>query len=1054
MASGVSEQAASEGFVVSPASRDSEHPPTARANDAVFFEDSSVGWGVGVVLGETPEGTLLIRDPQRGIEVTVSATARVVPVPPAFTKLTPESFVELTTLGQLPRLPDRAKEPATLITLLHRMNHGKWELPITVNPPLIAAFSGAEPDIQEPVRQLVSAVTQFEADRCLVIMPTGTGASTPHTYACACVSSMSYTMELTHGPAGMVEGMKIRPIVFDHSLADTLFPYPAPDKGKPPGMAEKSPPLFFIQLADSPMISDLGLPPQPTMLKMMPACHFDGEAPSFEDARAAFDLLGVAGKIGVHAWAVAAGTAHLLLARWVLLREKDAAAGGAAPPPFGILTVEEHILWAAKCLQIPRDVMFDVVSEQNGAAGMQLDFHVTEASLSSAASHLYNRMAHEVLRAAGENPSTPATRPHPPGLTTHVVSVAPFQPLPGSGQGGSGPGGYECRRVNASDFPYLVEAVTQFYRRHAPDRAEHAAFLVSQSTDAGKAAQLLDSIESKYDRPGWFASRERIHDLYRQCRPELLPSLDDILLQYRGRERELFEALEVKYGLEDTAGPALDEQLVAFFKSRDPRRLDDVRRLADEWTADPQALERKLDEEYDSSFLAVRRRAWVLYSKHRPEHLSHLDAILGSEKFEGREEELLESIRAKYEDAPPGGTPGAARRTAGELPRLVQNSVHEVFHLLFLHHFYPQGITRGRRELVDALISTAAPSVVASAIDTMTREHPQKPAEDIVAEVTNRFGGGPAPRITGQQASLHVRHSLESASYDLSSVAAMNVDPYANAALHISGNALVRSIAQRSLKENDTYISRAVKALTAVMATLAAVTSPTSWILNLDTHHAPGQTEVHVPTVLRQLRAFDLDLIAGAPPPAAAALPLSPGSPARTEKEVRKVRDALHAKLPAAFTDADPPPGSPARRDGTGGFAYLGNATSIEQTEWLRRTQLRESEAAFRALLGTLGGEGAGRVAMWEDEARRRKIIVQALKLRTVYTWLAEGILRLERREHIARARLVRAFCTQKSMLKVVNLERALRGDIRKQEKDDRARLVSITVPIAQALAK
>eukprot|EP00756_Hemistasia_phaeocysticola_P061105 Hpha_TRINITY_DN4595_c0_g1::TRINITY_DN4595_c0_g1_i1::g.115411::m.115411 len=83
-------------------------------NTAVFYPDSSCGWAAGVVIGYHSDGSAIVRDPQRGLELLVSKEAVMLEVPQAFSLLPAESFTGLRSLCDFPPLPPSTLEPAIL----------------------------------------------------------------------------------------------------------------------------------------------------------------------------------------------------------------------------------------------------------------------------------------------------------------------------------------------------------------------------------------------------------------------------------------------------------------------------------------------------------------------------------------------------------------------------------------------------------------------------------------------------------------------------------------------------------------------------------------------------------------------------------------------------------------------------------------------------------------------------------------------------------------------------------------------------------------------------
>eukprot|EP00754_Rhynchopus_humris_P021256 Rhum_TRINITY_DN14737_c16_g1::Rhum_TRINITY_DN14737_c16_g1_i3::g.113712::m.113712 len=1128
-----------EGFVVSPPSA-GVFPPgddatTFAVSSPVFYEDGTAGWCVGVVSGYAEDGRVMVRDAQRSTDLIAVRRHALVPVPPAFSALSPQFFLSLRSLGDLPALPAAAREPAVQIALLHRMHANSWEVPVVASPRLLLSIGGNpaspptahSPELQAHSVELAASVASHAADRCVVLMPAGPGTSIPlsgrapfslpkhyiaqqqrqgggelgtqttlgpllavltmvETLTCystqsgqASVSGMAYSMELKHDLRGNLRDIAVRPIAVDHSLAAFVMPYPPQD---PRDAVVRSPYLVFLHLAESPLVKELGLPPHQTLTKLMSPSAFDTKVPTFSDARAALEMLRICGPMGSQLWAIVGAVAHLLIARWALL----AGAAGEASLPYGVLEPDEHVAWAARCLQVPVEYVVQLVRHQGSGEGMQLDFAITEGALASLAGSLYDRLVHAVFKEAREAPGSGGgggLGGVPAGFSTHIISVLPFQARSASRRRG-----YQCGRLD--DRAYLVEAVGGFYTRHAPERAGHEAALVDSAIGSDGVAALLASLEGKYGRPRWFATRERLHTLYARCRPELARNVDDILAQYCGREDELFEALEEKYGLAETVRPPLSEQLVAFFERFDPSRVDEAEVLAAKWADCPDALETQLSEEYEAgSFLAHRREAWRVYTAHNPTHLQHLDAMLASSQYAADGDAFISSLKARYGEG--GGAPRSGSAGSGvpepsypDLFRLMQNSLYEVFHLLYMHHFFPASESIPMRQrLVEMLISTAAPSIVASAVDTITAVSRHVPGEYIADEIVARFGGGYNPKVYSEGHTITVEHTAAPSSYNMSSVWGMNSDPVSCSALDEAGNPLVRVIARLSSHSGTTWVSRCVKEFTEVMATLGTVSSPTSWVLSVDVHQAPtnlpdgggtppsAPSHIHIPSVLAQLKRFYVDLISakgfggrsedagegeggdGSVTPRRSSTAAA-ANPAPWQKEGGADGAGSEAGERAAGASGSGGGGGDAGHLGPQSVAMMSAATQIQQDEWLLRHKIENMQAYVATLLHTFHGEAVARTSTVMEEYRRRCFILQAMKMRTVYTQLAEGMLRIERREAMAREKIAARCVAHRSLERLGDAERLSRAEVRREEVDARRRLLKIRAPVTNAMQR
>jgi hypothetical protein len=181
---------------------------------------------------------------------------------------------------------------------------------------------------------------------------------------------------MRYSAQGAVAGVSAVPVLIDHAqIAANTLPFPMPEVAT---HHVRSALLCTVQLTDSALVAELGLPPQQTLAQLMPPTYFDSTAPTFNDVCGALEMLGVGGRLGVQVWAILGAIMHLLLARWVLLRKESGLEGEL---PRGVMQVQQHISWAARCMQMLREDLSQMLQLQGPSGGQQLQFTVSATSL-------------------------------------------------------------------------------------------------------------------------------------------------------------------------------------------------------------------------------------------------------------------------------------------------------------------------------------------------------------------------------------------------------------------------------------------------------------------------------------------------------------------------------------------------------------------------------------------------------------------------------------------------------------------------------------------------
>eukprot|EP01062_Namystynia_karyoxenos_P078522 TRINITY_DN8100_c0_g1_i2.p1 TRINITY_DN8100_c0_g1~~TRINITY_DN8100_c0_g1_i2.p1 ORF type:complete len:1463 (+),score=340.59 TRINITY_DN8100_c0_g1_i2:80-4390(+) len=1045
----------------------SEPAPLA-PNTAVFYQDSEAGWAVGVVLGYDSEAGLVVRDPQRGADAALPAEAvaggSVVPVPRPYSLLDEADFIRLAALSHLPQpLPADAWEPAVLHTLLQRMARGRWETLVAAPPaaaPLLVTFpavddaAGSEP----PFAQLCSTLAERAArggDSACILPWGGTGRSVPSPGLVAarvargvasrlaartpagagagraagalallealltrsaprrpCVGMGTAAVQLRVAPGGRLLGACCMVATVDPAAVAATFATPSPDGGPPE--PEFSAPLCLALLARSPHLRELQLPPSDVLLALMPPEHFRHDAPSYAEAAAAIDLCGNlsssgplqhAGPGGRGLWTVLGAVLHLLLGRLVLLLR-------GAPPPRGVHSCAEHVARAAQCLQLPRGDLLLWLQHSAAPPGAAADaapgFALSPAGLAALAAHLYERVARAVL--------APPPREEGEGRLLLLCPCPPAEPPWRGARAGMGRYG---------DAGYTAAAVEGFIAQHCPQQRGRGRELVAEylsgaADGAGSERhlqELLCNLESKHGRQGWFAARARLCGIYERARPELLPSADDVLTRYQGREAELFDALLAKYGPAGPQGPTLENQLAALFGVRDPARVAEAPALAQQAAlgGDPGGaqLTAELEAQYPGAgmWLAARAECWRIYAAHCPGRLQHVDAVLCSDRFRGREGDLVESLERKYGPAEAPAAPPdpdcAAPAAWCDAARLVDHSVQEVLQLLYLHHFHPDHPSVPQRQaLVDALLSPCGESLLGHCLD---RAHPSEAAGAAVAVL------GRAGMVYGTGSLLTVEHTERPVTYDTTFLD-LNTDPIAAAdgegRLRRSAAPLVRALATSpGAPAAHSWLARSMQGLAGLLEEIGRSESPPVWALLCDANSRPDRPEVDVSWLLRQLRRFHIAPIAAAAAAASEAQPPPPelpaeGAPAEEQAAGEEDSDTdggAAAPLAAHSGDAVLWPVASGIHDAAEATvpaaAQLPGVcavTQLAQREWTGRCEVAMEQGAAQRLLWCEAAEGLRRERRAEGEQRSRAALRLALQLRCVYLDYAAGLLGVE----------------------------------------------------------
>ena len=218
---------------------------------------------------------------------------------------------------------------------------------------------------------------------------------------------------------------------------------------------------------------------------------------------------------------------------------------------------------------------------------------------------------------------------------------------------------------------------------------------------AGREEELMNQLVAKFgpepsdgqptQQQGGQSSlshRERLIRFYSKYAPDKLSAVDAALERYRGKEVEMFAALELKYGPEpplDTPSPSLaaptssskfKERLTRFFAQYCPDRMDSIDMMLQKYAGREEDMIKQLVAKFGpepaaaaspaagpSSPRAVlsgngasyKERVVRLLSAYAPDKVGNADALLT--KFAGKEEELIQNLVSKFGPEPAAAAP-------------------------------------------------------------------------------------------------------------------------------------------------------------------------------------------------------------------------------------------------------------------------------------------------------------------------------------------------------------------------------------------------------------
>ena len=212
---------------------------------------------------------------------------------------------------------------------------------------------------------------------------------------------------------------------------------------------------------------------------------------------------------------------------------------------------------------------------------------------------------------------------------------------------------------------------------------------------AGREEELMNQLVAKFgpepsdgqptQQQGGQSSlshRERLIRFYSKYAPDKLSAVDAALERYRGKEVEMFAALELKYGPEpplDSPSPSgaaptsskFKERLTRFFAQYCPDRMDSIDMMLQKYAGREEDMIKQLVAKFGpepaaaaspaagpSSPRAVlsgngasyKERVVRLLSAYAPDKVGNADALLT--KFAGKEEELIQNLVSKFGPEP------------------------------------------------------------------------------------------------------------------------------------------------------------------------------------------------------------------------------------------------------------------------------------------------------------------------------------------------------------------------------------------------------------------
>ena len=207
---------------------------------------------------------------------------------------------------------------------------------------------------------------------------------------------------------------------------------------------------------------------------------------------------------------------------------------------------------------------------------------------------------------------------------------------------------YAVKKDDASDVPKpspYMDRLMAFYSRYAPIKTKEDAEKALQVWK-GREEEMFTALEKKYSCPGGSqlsalratnnqaSYRARLIGFYEQYAPEKLADVDKALETWKGREEDMFVALEKKYNVNGSSPQGSPDA--------SPRNLHDPSQDASK-SGTPAGVAADDDPN------RVKLRAF--YRQHAPEK-TEADITKALDTWKGRENEMFATLEKKYGVAP------------------------------------------------------------------------------------------------------------------------------------------------------------------------------------------------------------------------------------------------------------------------------------------------------------------------------------------------------------------------------------------------------------------
>jgi hypothetical protein len=183
---------------------------------------------------------------------------------------------------------------------------------------------------------------------------------------------------------------------------------------------------------------------------------------------------------------------------------------------------------------------------------------------------------------------------------------------------------------------------------HGHDGGDDEARAIAESiAEANQQRQPSSTIQASAVEAPMGSYRERVTRMFEFYHPDELTRIDEILANYQGNEDNLIAILIATYG-DEPMPPSQQQQQAPSTRSQQaaPQQPQQVR----------PPLGSSVSSEHPE-LGTYRDRLVRFYEFYNPEKIADVDRVL--EKFEGREEQMLRQLRAKYGDEPMPSQPSS-----------------------------------------------------------------------------------------------------------------------------------------------------------------------------------------------------------------------------------------------------------------------------------------------------------------------------------------------------------------------------------------------------------